>query len=291
MPTPETEVSPEIAPEFAAEFAPAKINLALHVTGRRANGYHMLDSLVVFCGIGDRLRAEKAPGLSLRLTGPFADQVPEGADNLVLRAARATAQTAAITLEKHLPPASGIGGGSADAAATIRLLRRMTGATGPDADTILALGADLPVCLAGRPARMRGIGERLDPVPPLPPAHLLLVNPRITLPTPAVFRALARRDNPPMPATLPDWPDAAALARWLTAQRNDLEAPALAIAPGIGAVLDRLSACPDALLVRMSGSGATCFALFGQPAPAQAAAQAIGAEHRDWWVAAGPVLR
>ncbi|MFN3823462.1 MAG: 4-(cytidine 5'-diphospho)-2-C-methyl-D-erythritol kinase [Pseudorhodobacter sp.] len=274
----------------ATEFAPAKINLCLHVTGQRADGYHLLDSLVVFCGVGDRIRATPAETLSLALTGPFAAGLPVGEDNLVLRASRTFGAAAAFTLEKHLPPASGIGGGSADAAAAIRALQRITGHPAPDAAAVLALGADVPVCLAGRPARMRGIGDRLDPVPALPPAHLLLVNPRVEVPTPAVFRALSRRDNPPLPERFPDWPDYPALASWLAGQRNDLEGPAIATAPVIGAVLDRFRALQIARVARMSGSGATCFALFDLADEAAAAARIIRSEQPDWWVASGPIL-
>jgi 4-diphosphocytidyl-2-C-methyl-D-erythritol kinase len=278
-------------PLSATEFAPAKINLCLHVTGQRLDGYHLLDSLVVFCDVGDRLEASLSDHLSLGLEGPFAEGLPLGEDNLVLRAARRFEENAAFTLEKNLPPSSGIGGGSADAAAAIRALRRLTGRPGPEPSEILALGADLPVCLAGRPTRMRGVGEDLSPVPALPEAHLLLVNPRVEVPTPAVFRALARRDNPGLPNTLPDWPDCAALADWLSGQRNDLEAPALSIAPVIGTVLNRLGALPQVLLARMSGSGATCFALFDRAEQAEAGAAEIRAAHPDWWVAPCPVLR
>lgn len=284
---------------MATEFAHAKINLALHVTGQRADGYHLLDSLVAFAGIGDRLRAEPAAGLTLRVEGPFAAGVPEGEDNLVLRAARLCLGArggAALTLIKNLPPASGVGGGSADAAATIRVLRRLqleqglspapvAAEAGP---AILALGADVPVCLASHPARMRGIGERLDWLT-LPEAHVVLANPRVEVPTAAVFRALPGKENPALPEPLPRWPDARALAGWLRGQRNDLEAPACALAPAIRAVLAALAALPGALVARMSGSGATCFALFEAEEGAARAAEALRAENPGWWVAAGPL--
>ena len=226
---------------MATEFAFAKVNLALHVTGQRADGYHLLDSLVAFAGIGDGLRAEPADTLRLTVEGPFADQVPTGEDNLVLRAARLCLgdhRGAAITLTKRLPPASGIGGGSADAAATIRVLMRMLLEQGKvpapiNADqgaAVLALGADVPVCLASYAARMRGIGEQLDWVT-LPPCHIVLANPRVPVSTPEVFRRLPVKDNPALPDPLPVWPDARALADWLAAQRNDLEPPARALAP------------------------------------------------------------
>ncbi len=278
---------------MAAEaLAPAKVNLTLHVTGRRADGYHLLDSLVVFADLGDRVHVAPAEGLSLRVTGPRAAGVPAGEDNLMLRAARmlaaATARDpgAALTLEKHLPMAAGIGGGSSDAAAALRLLARLWGRPMPDAGALMALGADLPVCAAGRPARMRGLGERLDPAPALPPIWLLLVNPGAALATPAVFGALTRRENAPMPEVLPDFPDTAALAAWLGDQRNDLEPAAAAICPAVGRVLGALAALPDCLLARMSGSGATCFGLFATDQAAEAAATRLRAAQPGWWVEA-----
>jgi len=285
-------------PPPLTEHAPAKINLALHVTGRRADGYHLLDSLVAFADVGDTLRAARAKVSSLTLAGPFGARVPAGRDNLVLRAAGLVpgGQGVAFTLEKRLPPASGIGGGSADAAAAIRAAIRLE-ADGPEAvqarlaaldrDAVLGLGADLPVCLLSRPARMRGIGERLDLLPFFPAVPILLVNPGVEVPTGAVFAALDSADNPPMPDTLPAWADVGDLARWLAGQRNDLQAPARAIAPEIGAVLDALSALPGALIARMSGSGATCFALFPDPGAARRAAAAIARAHPGWWAAAG----
>ena len=175
------------------ELALAKLNLCLHVTGRRAGGYHLLDSLVVFPRLGDRLWAEPAAGLSLSVCGPFADQLPSDGDNLVLRAAALFGPGAALRLEKNLPAAGGIGGGSADAAATLRLMARMLDAPLPDAGRVLALGADVPVCLESRPARMEGIGERVTPMAALPALWCVLVNPGATCPTPSVFAALERR--------------------------------------------------------------------------------------------------
>lgn len=277
-------------------FAPAKINLTLHVTGRRDDGYHLLDSLVVFADVGDRLRAEAAEGLSLRVTGPRAAGVPEGADNLVLRAARALLPAqgdtpgrgpgAAITLEKHLPTAAGIGGGTSDAAAALRALAALWQLPLPGTEAQMALGADLPVCLAARASRMRGLGERLDPAPPLPPFWLVLANPGVQVATPAVFKSLASPQNAPMPEGLPVCPDAPALAEWLARQRNDLEAPARALCPEIGQVLRALSALPGCLLARMSGSGATCFGLFADKHDAGRAAKALGMYQPDWWIAA-----
>lgn len=273
-----------------AEIAPAKVNLALHVTGRRADGYHLLDSLVVFPRIGDRLEAEPAAGLSLSVAGPFAGALGTGADNLVLRAAetlRPPGQGAALRLVKTLPVAAGIGGGSADAAAALRLLARLWGVALPPPERVLALGADVPVCLAGSSARMRGIGGDLAAVT-LPPFWIVLANPGVPVATGPVFAGLAARDNAPM-TDAPPFADAAALFDWLGAQRNDLEAPARALAPLIGTVIDALATQPGCALARMSGSGATVFGLFDAEAPALAAAGAIRVAQPLWWVAAAPV--
>ena len=273
-------------------FAPAKVNLALHVLGRRADGYHLLDSLVVFAGVGDRVRAAAADSLALTVTGPFATALAGEADNLVLRAARALADSAGIvprahlTLDKHLPVASGIGGGSADAAAALRVLAQSWNVPEATADLALTLGADVPVCLAGRPARMGGIGGALAPAPRLPPCGLVLVNPGVAVATPAVFQARAGAFSPPLdlPAR---WPDAAAMADDLARLRNDLEMPALALEPAIGAVLAALRARPDVWLARMSGSGATCFGLCPTPAAARAVAAAL--TRPGWWCWGGAV--
>ena len=274
-------------------FAPAKLNLYLHVTGRRPDGYHVLDSLVAFAGCGDVLRAEDAPALSLRVTGPLAAGLDTEADNLVLRAARAlaaeagTAPRAALTLEKHLPVASGIGGGSADAAAALRVLCALWRLKLDPAvlDRIaLRLGADVPVCLHGRPARMGGIGEVLTPAPPLPPCAVLLVNPGVAVPTAAVFRA--RTGAFSVVPRLPDgWTDAAAMAADLAALRNDLEGPARALCPAIADVLSAIAAQPGCSLARMSGSGATCFGLFAETAAAEHAAGQVA--RPGWWTWAG----
>lgn len=272
-------------------FAPAKINLALHVTGRRSDGYHLLDSLVVFLDVGDRVRAAPAPRLGLRLQGPNAGGIPSGDDNLVMRATRLVAGTghhgAALVLEKHLPPASGIGGGSSDAAAAMRAVASLWQVPLPAPADVLLLGADVPACLHARPLRLRGIGERLDPLPALPDFALVLVNPRIETPTPAVFAALDRRENPALPDPLPPLQDAATLAAFLQAQRNDLEAPARTLCPEISEILAALGARPGCLLARMSGSGATCFGLFADRAGAEAAARALATERPRWWVSAG----
>jgi 4-diphosphocytidyl-2-C-methyl-D-erythritol kinase len=275
------------------EYAPAKVNLALHVLGRRADSYHLLDSLVVFAGVGDVLRAEPADTLSLRLAGPFAAALAEEPDNLVLRAARALAAAAGIeprahvVLEKHLPVASGIGGGSADAAAGLRLLARLWNVRLGAQELAalgLMLGSDIPVCLAGRPARMGGVGETLQPAPALPHCGLALVNPGRKLATAAVFQARRGAFSPPLdlPAA---WREAGAMAADLARLGNDLEGPAQSLAPEIGAVLAALRAAPRCLLARMSGSGATCFGLFATGA--QAAAAAAGLARPGWWTWGG----
>lgn len=274
-------------PAAVEGFAPAKVNLALHVTGRRDDGYHLLDSLVVFADVGDRLTAMPDAALSLAVTGPRAAGVPTDAGNLVLRAAAllGAGRGARIVLEKHLPAAAGIGGGSSDAAAALRMLAQLWGLPLPDATAVLALGADVPVCLQARPARMRGIGEALGPLPPLPPLWLVLVNPGVPVPTGPVFAALASRDNAPLPPVLPSFGDAAALAAWLRTCRNDLEQPACTLVPVVGQVLSALAAQRGCLLARMSGSGATCFGLFAAAPEAAKAAAALRIAAPGWWVA------
>jgi len=275
------------------EFAPAKVNLALHVTGQRADGYHLLDSLVAFAEVGDRVTLALWDGLhpELQITGPQAGALPPSDDNLCLRAARAMGGGVAMTLHKVLPVASGIGGGSADAAATLTVLARLWGCALPPADEVLRLGADVPVCLQGRTARMRGVGEVIDPLPALPPAWLVLVNPGVAVPTPAVFRGLTQKANAPLPAVLPAFPDVAALAGFLHRTRNDLAPPAEALAPVIATARQALAAQGGCLLARMSGSGATCFGLFATEAAAQAAAAALSRAEPGWWVQAAAMAR
>ena len=278
--------------------APAKVNLTLHVTGRRPDGYHLLDSLVAFAEPGDRLRIAPAGGGDISLTiggdAPGARALARAApsDNLILRAARLLARAdgpagpppgARIALEKRLPVGAGLGGGSSDAAAALRGLARLWGRALPAPSEVLALGADVPVCLLGRPARMRGIGERLDPLA-LPRLHLVLAHPGVGLSTARVFSALGPRANPPMPETLPRWRGAADFARWLATMRNDLAAPARAICPEIAALESALAAAPGCLLARMSGSGASCFGIFESRAAAEAAAAALSRANPAWWV-------
>lgn len=259
------------------EHAPAKVNLALHVTGRRRDGYHLLDSLVCFTDIGDEIVLSPGP-LSLTIDGPFKDGLETGNDNLCLKAARLAGGQARLRLTKNLPVASGIGGGSSDAAAVLRGLARM-GCPLPDNPE--RLGADVPVCLASKPARMQGIGEQLTLLPPLPQLHLVLVNPGLSLSTPQVFAALREHQNAPL-APIPDFPDSATLIKWLRHTRNDLEAPACRIAPVIGEVMAALRGT-GAGFARMSGSGATCFGIYDEPKAAEQAAGLLR-KHGFWAV-------
>ncbi|MGR3838633.1 MAG: 4-(cytidine 5'-diphospho)-2-C-methyl-D-erythritol kinase [Cognatishimia sp.] len=273
-------------------FAPAKINLTLHVTGQRADGYHLLDSIVAFADIGDEVSANPSDRLSLTVTGSNATGVPTDGRNLMIKAARLLDEnrTAALHLNKQLPPASGIGGGSSDAAATIRVLSALWDLPIPTSDQVLTLGADLPVCLTPCCQRMRGIGDNLSALPDLPACDVLLVNPGVHVATPAIFKALTSRDNAPMATSIPRFSTATALADWLNAQRNDLEPPARALAPEIAEVLAALRST-DPLIARMSGSGATCFALYPHGSPnAQMAAQNIASAHPNWWLRHGQLL-
>jgi 4-diphosphocytidyl-2-C-methyl-D-erythritol kinase len=278
--------------------ARAKLNLYLHVVGRRADGYHLLDSLVAFAEAGDDVIAEAAPALSLKLTGPYASTLGEARhDNLVWRAAELLAahakrdSAAALSLVKNLPVASGIGGGSSDAAATLRALAALWRlAIGEDQLAALGarLGADVPVCLFGRPAWVGGIGEQIEPAPALPETVALMVNPGVALATPQVFAA--RQGAFSAPARFSERPaNAAQLAALLAERRNDLTDAALGLCPAIATVLERLTRLEGSLIARMSGSGATCFALFASLEEAHAAARQLRAAHGDWWVAAAPL--
>lgn len=279
--------------------APAKVNLTLHVLGRREDGFHVLDSLVAFSGFGDTLRLLPGGALSLSVDGPTAGEAGDIAGNLVLRAARALQQrrgalrVGAFHLTKRLPVAAGIGGGSSDAAAALRLLARLNGIAPDDPDLIAAArasGSDVPVCLDPRARRMSGAGETVGPVLELPPLCAVLVNPRVAVPTPDVFRALglgageslAGNAHPPLAAALAP----AALWTLLESTRNDLEAPALRLAPVIAEVLAALRALPGCRLARMSGSGATVFGLFDTRSLAAAASGALRRRFPGWWICA-----
>ncbi|MBS1302095.1 4-(cytidine 5'-diphospho)-2-C-methyl-D-erythritol kinase [Loktanella sp. SALINAS62] len=279
--------------------APAKINLTLHVTGQRDDGYHLLDSLVVFLDLGDGLRVGPAPDLRLSVTGPFKMGVPTNHNNLAMRAAQMLAQAtgatrgAALTLDKLLPHAAGIGGGSADAALTLRLLADFWNVDLADLtlDEIVALGADVPVCLAGPgPLRMRGVGDDLSTVAKLPDCALVLVKPDVDVATPAIFQALRQKNNAAMD-DLPSGLDLEGFAAWLDTQRNDLLPPARDLAPDIAVALDGLRRLPQVKAVGMSGSGATCWGLTAHTADAKTAAKSMQLKHPRWWVAPGGVLQ
>jgi len=265
------------------ETAYAKLNLALHVRGREADGYHRVETVFAFAQAGDLLRVAEGDSLTLRIEGPFASQLTAEPDNLVLRAAAALRQRfgiargAALTLDKYLPIAAGLGGGSADAAATLRLLLRFWALPNALEELVpiaRALGADVPACLLSRPVRGEGRGDNLLPLAhwPLAGAPVLLANPRIALSTAEVFRAWGGRDR-------------GALGEPMTG-RNDLEEPALRLVPAIGDVLEALRATKGVRLVRMSGSGASCFALYEHDQARDTAHAEIAARHPGWWLLA-----
>lgn len=276
--------------------ARAKINLTLRIAGRRADGYHELESLVVFAGIADTLTLEPAAHTSLDIVGPFAGAIDAAGDNLVIKAFNALAalvpglEGGRFRLDKHIPVAGGVGGGSADAAAALRLLARLNDMSFDDARLMTAAlrtGADVPVCFGSRACVMTGVGERLSPPLSLPALPALLVNPRVGVATRDVFAALAKSGLPQHGATLGDIPrDAAALIDYLRGHGNDLTAPAVACAPVIGEVLEMLAALPGVRLARMSGSGATCLGLFDTEAEARAAESHLASRRPDWWAAA-----
>ncbi len=270
--------------EVIVERAPAKLNLALHVRRRRADGYHELETLFAFAEDGDSVTAARAGADSFAITGPFAEALAGGGENLVTRAARGfveafgIADRHAITLDKHLPVASGIGGGSADAGATLRALARLHGvaATDPALVTIaVRLGADVPACLLGHTAFGTGRGDALTPLEPLGGVPVLLVNPREAVSTAAVFAGWDGVDRGPI--------GKGAVLDIARVGRNDLQSPALVIAPVIGEVLAALERMPGATPVRMSGSGATCFALFETAAARASAAAALAKAQPGWW--------
>lgn len=281
--------------DIVEAFAPAKINLFLHVGEKRNDGFHELESLVVFAEAGDALTFEPSDALTLSLAGPFASGLDAESDNLVLRAARTLAAhsgrraTAAIRLTKNLPVASGIGGGSADAAATLRGLARLWGleVSWPELRAVAAtLGSDVPVCIESRAAWMEGRGERITPVGVVPAIAMVLVNPAAAVSTADAFRRLSARsgtgkiDHSTRMSTRSD------VLALLRTTSNDLEAPARSIAPLIEDVLDELARMPGVEFHRMSGSGATCFALFEDDNAAELATIALSHSHPQWWVQA-----
>jgi 4-diphosphocytidyl-2-C-methyl-D-erythritol kinase len=282
----------------------AKVNLTLRVVGRRVDGYHDLESVVAFADCADRLSLTPGDSLDLNTIGPLANDCGEGADNLVLRAAQLLGErvpglrVGEFVLDKVLPVAAGIGGGSADAAAALRLLARLNGLAFDDPrlmEVAVLTGADVPVCLASRACDMTGVGETLLPLS-LPELPCVMVNPRVAVATRDVFHALGLRNGELLVGATDviqaeAWPDAgASMGDWIEALSsgyNDLEAPAMRIQPVIGEVLTALAAADGARLARMSGSGATCFAIFEHATAAQRAAQQIGRQHPKWWVHAG----
>jgi 4-diphosphocytidyl-2-C-methyl-D-erythritol kinase len=283
--------------------ARAKVNLTLRVLGRRADGYHDLESLVAFADCADTLTLEPGPELSLTTIGPGAQDCGDMSDNLVVRVGRALAERVPglilghFTLDKRLPVAAGIGGGSADAAAALRLLAQANGIENDDpcvVDVARQTGADIPVCLASHACTMTGVGENLSMLT-LPKLPCVMVNPRVAVATKDVFSALGLSKGEFL-AGVGDvmlssgWPADASFEAWLDAidaGTNDLEPPALKVEPVIGDVLSALRETDGVRLARMSGSGATCFAIFGSGAEARAAAKAVAAGYPDWWVHAG----
>ena len=278
-------------------FAPAKINLFLHVGAAGADGYHPLCSLMAFADVGDRLEAQEADAPAFKVRGPFAGSLNGTADNLVLRAVDALMLRAGgprepvgLRLEKRLPVAAGLGGGSSDAGATLRLLREVWGLTLSNAEleaVAASLGADGAACLWGRPVLAQGRGERLSPAPDLPLMDAVLVNPRVEVSTAEVYRQFDAAGvfgdvaAPPMPDAFESVEE---LAGWLGGTANDLQDPAVGLAPEVGDVLDTLSDEPEALIARMSGSGATCFALCSGDLEAEGLAERIEAMRPSWWV-------
>jgi 4-diphosphocytidyl-2-C-methyl-D-erythritol kinase len=280
-----------------AAFAAAKVNLYLHVGAPGADGFHPVSSLMAFADVGDRLELRPAETLSLSIGGPFAAELSADEDNLVLRAARALAATAGapepgarIALTKALPLASGLGGGSSDAGAALRLLREALYPEIDDAalEAIAAsLGADGAACLWGRPVIAEGRGERLSPAPALPALDAVLVNPRAASPTGPVYRAYDAAGAPggaERPVLPPAFEGPEDIAAFLGLCRNDLEAPAARLTPAIGDVLETLRAEPECLLARVSGSGATCFALCPGDIEAEGLAERLERMRPDWWV-------
>jgi 4-diphosphocytidyl-2-C-methyl-D-erythritol kinase len=270
--------------EAIVEIARAKVNLALHVLGRRADGYHELDSIVAFADYGDRLMLQVSDQTQLTVTGSFAGDVPTSADNLVLRAyalfgAHIDCPPVAFSLEKNLPVASGIGGGSADAAAALRGLLRLTGRSVAPVlinDFALQLGADVPVCLNSKAVRMQGVGETLTPLAKAPDGAVVLVNPLLPCGTAAVFKTLGLANGQSFRSAL----DPADQSCW----RNDLSDAAIAVVPEIARVLSIMKAKPELNVVRMSGSGATCFGLTSDTTIAASIAAQLQRQHPDWWI-------
>lgn len=265
-------------------FVPAKVNLTLHVTGQREDGYHTLDSLAMFADVGDRMTITMPGDYKLTVEGPMAEGVPGDESNLVLRAARMMRINADIRLEKHLPNAAGLGGGSGDAAATLRVLSGFSGKPVPGDG--IELGADVPLCLQSEAARVTGIGDTVTPVPNLPALDAVLVNPRLPVLTAEVFKRLRHKVNRPMPDAIPEFKTSADLTAWLRGMRNDLQEPAIEAEPVIRQVFETLEKTPGCQLARMSGSGGTCFGIYNDAETAGSAAGRLQESFPSWWVTA-----
>lgn len=287
--------------ERFTQTAPAKINLALHVTRRREDGYHDLESLIVFADIFDDLEAETADDDSLTISGPFSAGLGAGPTNLVLRAVAAfrerwpdlSPRGLKLHLVKNLPVAAGIGGGSADAAAALRIMADLAPRAVPVpelADLAAGLGADVPACLLSRPLVARGVGEILSPLPGFPQLYITLVNPGVAVATADVFRRLRAHDNYPLPALPEPLTRPAQLGLWLAETRNDLQPPAVKLVPEIGIIIEEMAELPGCMLARMSGSGATVFGLFGSEGQAHDAASQVRRLHPDYWVGTAPLI-
>lgn len=282
------------------KIARAKINLALHVTGQRDDGYHLLDSVVVFSTYGDVITVSKQDDVAaqtgshyLTINGPFGEGLEADHDNLVLKAARLMGDDVPplnIVLEKNLPVASGIGGGSADAAATLLAISELLDHPLPSDGDVLSLGADVPVCLHGckhgTAIRMSGIGETLSGLPKTPALPLVLVNPNVGVSTPAIFKSLESKNNPPLTEPADTVDQTAPFTQWINDCRNDLQPPAIIHCQQVEECLNALSNCNGSMAARMSGSGATCFGLFENDEDAKSAADELQTEHPDWWVVA-----
>lgn len=280
--------------------ARAKVNLALHITGQRQDGYHLLDTLVAFPDIGDRISVDQADKLKLTIDGPFAETLSaDSGENLVLKAAKMLgrdlkdrSQTASIHLNKNLPIASGLGGGSANAAAVLSALNihwQLNLSAPVLADRAQELGADVPMCLIQKPLRAQGIGADISLQPAFPSCGMLLINPGVPISTPGVFKRLIQKKNSPLPELPKTWESFDHLVLWLGQSRNDLEDTACQIAPVIKDVLTWLNARQTCRFARMSGSGATCFGLFATVKDAEDAASAVRAERPGWWVGVGSI--
>ena len=278
--------------QMISEFAPAKINLSLHLVGQKSDGYHLLDSIVSFVNIGDKISIETGKSGELKVAGPFAKDLPRSNHNLVLKAARLfnNIKLSRITLEKNIPVASGIGGGSADAAATVRLFSKFYNKPELSVEKLISLGSDVPVCMQKGIVRMMGVGEEIINLSPAPKVGILLVNPHKALSTAKVFSAVKEKNNSGLNLqgsggkSLNLWFD------WINSMRNDLTASAIDLIPDIRFILDKLITCDGAKVIRMSGSGATCFALFEDFDLLQDAKLKIMKEFPSFWCESGELI-